>query len=122
MDQEILVEDVQKVVTQLEQRDGPTRLAMLLASDYELNDSWNLIVSSPGLDSTSRAEAVRLVTDLLRRNVNRSHWPSFVQTTVLKTNDPFVRAVNQTFGTIRNPVSIENRSVSGTYINKAILI
>ena len=122
MDQEILVADEQKVVTQLEQSEGPTRLAMLLASDYEPHDSWNFIVSTRGLDKTSRAESVRLVTDLIRRNVNKSHWSAIMQTTVLKTDDPFVKAINQVFGTTRVPINIENRNISGTFINKAILL
>jgi hypothetical protein len=121
MDQEILVADLKKLVRKLQQKKGPVALAMLLAPDVDTLDSWNLIVSAKGFDTISRAEALRLLTKLVRDTVGRKNWHTITRVTVLKTNDPFVKAMNQAFSAEHSAVNIQSCNIFGIEIPRAIL-
>jgi hypothetical protein len=122
MDQEILVEDIKKVIKKLEQQEGPVTLAMLLTYDYQPSDSWNFMVSSRRLNNKGRREAVEEVTKLLREFVSKNFWNTITQTTVLKTDDPFVKAINQAFRTTGKPIDILHTTIGGVFLPRAILL
>ena len=122
MDQEVLVMQLQKLANRLEEREGPIALFMLLAPDAETGDSWNLIVSARGLDGKSRASAIRQFTEWLRTDVDRSHWSEIARVTILRTEDPFVRAINRAFTAKGSSLNLQSCYLSGVEIPKAILI
>src|SRR5688572_30455860 len=97
MDQEVLVAELQKLVKRFEKGEGPVALFMLLAPDVETENAWNLIVSARGLDKKSRAGGVKRLTEWLRREVDQSQWSKISRVTVLRTDDPFVKAINSAF-------------------------
>jgi hypothetical protein len=106
----------------VEAKAGPLALFMLVAPDIDTNDAWNVVVSAQGLDSRSRGNAVRLLSELLRSVVDESHWSQIARTTVLRTDDPFVKSMNQAFHTERQPVSLQSCNVFGFEIPKAIVL
>jgi hypothetical protein len=121
VDQEILVTELRKFAERVESTAGPVALLMLLAPDVESDDAWNLIVSARGLNHEPRSIAVTRLTQLLRAAVNRTLWSRIGRATVLRTDDPFVRAINTAFSTNGNVVNIQSCNIAGMDIPKAIL-
>jgi hypothetical protein len=122
MDQETLVKAFRKTATQLEKAYGPVALLLLVAPDEITLDSWNVIVSANGLDAKSRGEAIREVSEALRKSLNKSLWPVVARTTVLRTNDPFVQAFTRRYPALRAGSTLEAINVSGIDIPKAVVV
>lgn len=122
MDQEVLVAELQKLVKRFEKREGPVALFMLLAPDVETENAWNLIVSARGLDKKSRASGVKRLTEWLRREVDQSQWSKISRVTVLRTDDPFVTAINSAFRAKASVINLQSCNVFGVEIPKAILL
>lgn len=122
MDQEILVEELRKLYAELNASRGPVALLMLLASDIAREDHWNLMVSAKGYDEERRATAIREVTGLLTKNLSRENWPQIYRVTVLKTDDPFVRAMNRSFKAEDSVVDLNTVNVSGVEIPRALVL
>lgn len=121
MDQDTLVNSLEKVATELAQKEGPLALFMLLAPDAETTDRWNLIVSAHGLDRKSRGNAIRQVSGLLRERVPESEWPRIARVTVLRTDEPFVRAMNNAVESENKIAYMQSCSVFGVEIPQAVL-
>jgi hypothetical protein len=122
MDQEILVKQLRKLAKRVQKNEGPLALLMVLASDIKIENRWNLIVSARGLDGKSRAAAVALVTDWMRQELDRSQWSQFWRTTVLHTDDPFVREMNAAVNARGKPVNLHAANVQGVEIPEAIVL
>ncbi len=117
---ETLVTEVSQVVEALRQ-EGDLVLAMLVASSWEQDAPWNLVVSAEWMDNKSRKEVIGLVTDLLRKHVSRNNWQLILMVSVLKTTDPFVQAMNQAFDIKGPPANIQNCEFYGFEVARAIL-
>ena len=122
MDQDALVEQFQKLASDVEKNAGPVALFMLVAPDVETNDAWNVVVSAQGLDAESKGNAVRLLSEWLRTVVDRTQWSNIARTTILRTDDPFVRSMNQAFRTEHHPLKVQSYNVFGFEIPKAIVL
>lgn len=122
MDQETLVKAFQKTAAQLESAYGPVALLLLVAPDEETIDSWNVIVSAHGLDQKPRGEAVRELSEVLRKSLKKSLWTAVSRATVLRTNDPFVQAFTQRYSALRSGSTLQAVSVSGIDIAKAVVV
>lgn len=121
MDQDPLVTSLENVATELAQKEGPLALFMLLAPDAETTDRWNLIVSAHGFDRKSRGNAIRQVSELLRERVPESEWPRIARVTVLRTDEPFVRAMNNAVESENKVAYMQSCSVFGVEIPQAVL-
>lgn len=122
MDHDTLVAELQDLASTIEQKEGPLALFMLLAPDAETSDSWNLIVSAHGYDHRSRGKAVSLFTEALRQAVGQSRLPWIARATVLRTDDPFVRAMNSAFHAGGSPRTLQSCNIAGIEIPKAVLL
>ena len=122
MDQETLVKAFRKATAQLEKAYGPVVLVLLVAPDQETVDSWNVIVSAHGLDVKAHGEAVRELSETLRKSLSKALWPVIARATVLRTNDPFVRAFTQRYPTVSSGSTLEAVSVSGIDIPRAVVV
>lgn len=122
MDQETLVKSFRRTATQLERAYGPVALILLIAPDEETVDSWNVLVSAHGLDAMARGEAIRKVSDTLRKTLNKSLWPAIARATVLRTDDSFVRAFTQRYPSVPSGATLQAVSVSGIDIPKAVVV
>ena len=94
---------------------------MLVAPDVESVESWNVIASTSGYDQMTRSEALQDFSSLLREAVRKSQWPKIARATVLKTTDPFVKAMNLAFDAKEKPVNITSCNVFGVDIPKGML-
>jgi hypothetical protein len=121
MDQDALVADLRKLADDIEHREGPLALFMLLAPDTETNDRWNLIVSAHGFDLKSIGTAIRELSESLRQTVSESEWPRFARATVLRTDDPFVRAMNSSFHAEQSVMNLQSTNISGIDIPRALV-
>jgi hypothetical protein len=122
MDQEILVTDLRKLYRTVDERFGPVALMMLLAPDPFSESDWNLIVSAKGLDGLTRGRAIRKMVDLLAGTFQKDNWQRILRVTVLKTDDPFVRGMNDLFGAEESILNVQAAVVSGIEIPKAIVL
>ncbi|HEX3552002.1 MAG TPA: hypothetical protein VIA62_02100 [Thermoanaerobaculia bacterium] len=122
MDQEILVEDFQRVFRELSKQRGPVLLLMLLAPEISSERDWNVVVSAKGFDAMDRASAIRDVVRLLKRTLSDENWRRVLRVTVLKTDDEFVRALTRTHQTKGSVVNLYSANISGIDIPKAIIL
>lgn len=121
MDQDLLVSSLENLASELDQNEGGLALFMLLAPDAETTDRWNVIVSANGLDRKSRGNAIRQVSQLLRENIPESEWPRIERVTVLRTDEPFVRAMNAAIESDSKTAYIHSCNVFGVEIPQAVL-
>jgi hypothetical protein len=121
MDQDDLVAGLRKLADDIEHREGPLALFMLLAPDTETDDRWNVIVSAHGFDSKSRGTAIRQLTESLRQNVDESEWHRIARATVLRTDDPFVRAMNSSFHAEQAVMNLQSTNIWGIDIPRALV-
>jgi hypothetical protein len=122
VDQEILVTEFRTAASEFEKWFGPVALMLLVAPDEETFDSWNVIVSAHGLNAKTRGEAVRLVSDTLRKTLTRAVWPTVARTTVLRTDDPFVQSFSRRYSTLRAGSTIESVTIAGADLPRAIVV
>jgi hypothetical protein len=122
MDRAVLVDDLKGLYKALDQKFGPVVLAMLLFPDPGLEDLWNLIVSAESLDALGRAEAISAVVDLMSKNLKQETRRRIIRVTVLKTDDPFVKAMNSSYQAEDSILNVNSAFVSGVEIPQAIVL
>ncbi len=87
---------------------------MLKAFDAEMNDYWNLIVS------TLKMALTDLVL-IFNNHFSKAVLETITRTIILETTHPFVKEINQAFK-VRNTVKYVHSSViSGINLEKAII-
>ena len=120
MDNEILVKEFQKMIKGLKQEKGSISLFMLKAFDADISD-WNLIVSAPAYDDLTLKTALTHLISVLNNHLSQALLGKIIQSTVLKTTNPFVKEINQVFK-VKNTVKYVHSSViSGIHLEKAII-
>lgn len=120
MDHEILVSEFRKILSIFKQEQTHIALWMLKALEADMS-TWNLMVSASEYNHISTKKAVQHVVNILNNNLNKSILKKIVRVTILKTSDPFVKDINQTFH-VRNTVKyIQSSFIGGVYIEKAII-
>jgi hypothetical protein len=122
MDRAVLVDDLKGLYKALDQTFGPVVLAMLLIPDPGLENLWNLIVSAEGLDVLDRAEAIGAVVDLMSKNLTQETRRRIIRVTVLKRDDPFVKAMNSSYQAEDSVLNVNSAFVSGIEIPQAIVL
>ena len=120
MDKEILVEDISGLVQAVSMSKGPIALLLALALD-ERPDVWNLVVSAVGYDDMTIAEAIKHFSSLVRENIRKKGWRSIKRATVLRTGDPFVKAMNNTFEATNSVIELNSCSIHGIQIIRGTL-
>ncbi len=119
MDHETLVNAFQQIVQILRQQKGHVALFLLNALETE---HINIIVSAQGYDQLTMKVALDDFMSLLESRLEKDILRSILRVTILKTSDPFVKAVNQTFAVIHAPQYLHSCTVSGIYIERGILL
>jgi hypothetical protein len=122
MDRAVLVDDLKGLYKALDQKFGPVVLAMLLFPDPGLENLWNLIVSAEGLGVLDRAEATGAVVDLMSKNLTQETRQRIIRVTVLKRDDPFVKAMNSSYQAEGSILNVNSAFVSGIEIPQAIVL
>jgi hypothetical protein len=106
MDKEILVKNIQALVSDYSQRGQEFILVMLIPTDPNVIDSkYTLLVSAHWLDNKSPKDAVNLI-DLIGEigSTNSPEYRKIARVTVVKTSDPFVKAITSTFNVSHSDV------------------
>ncbi len=118
MDNEILVKEFRKILRILELEHKQVVLFMLKVDGPEM---MNLIVSTPVYDTMTAKSGLKHLIGIVNRNFSKEVLRKIIRLTVLKTDDPFVVAMNQTFKA-RNAVKyIYSSVISEIYIESAIV-
>jgi hypothetical protein len=120
MAKEALVTEFRKFAKKLEKRAGPVALLMLVPAGPS-EEVWTVLVSARAFDKRSRGEALGEVATYLREALSDPVKLSITSADVLKSDDPFVRAMNSAVPAERAPVDIYGRVISGVEIPRAIV-
>jgi hypothetical protein len=121
MDNEILVKEFGKMARILKQEKGPLSLLMLKAFDAEMNDYWNLIVSTPAYDNLTLKMALTDLVTIFNNHLSQAVLESITRTIVLETTHPFVREINQAFNVTNTVKYVYSSVISGIHLEKAII-
>lgn len=126
MDKEILVKNIQALVSDYSQRAQEFILVMLIPTEPNVIDSkYTLLVSAHWLDNKSPKDAVNLIlTDLIGEigSTNSPEYRKIARVTVVKTSDSFVKAVTSAFNVSHSAVTLTNCNINGVLIEHAILL
>ncbi|KHD07413.1 hypothetical protein PN36_01360 [Candidatus Thiomargarita nelsonii] len=120
MDNEVLVKEFRKTIKGIKQEKGPVSLFMLKAFDADIGD-WNLIVSAPAYDNLNLKTALTHLITLLNKHLSQASLRKIIQSTILKTSDPFVKEMNQVFKATNTLKYVHSSVISGVYLEKAII-
>ncbi len=118
---ETLVDEIRDVIRRLCKEKGDLVLAMLVATSWGNGAPWNFVLSAEWMDTKSRKEVIGHVTDLLRKHVSRRNWSSIQMVSILNTDDPFVRALNQAFHVTNSTSTIQNCEILGFEVVRGII-
>jgi hypothetical protein len=121
MDHEILVKEFNKMPTILKQEKGQLSLLMLKAFDAEMNDYWNLIVSTPAYDNLSLKTALTDLVTIFNNHLSKAVLETITRTIILETTNPFVREINQVFQVSNTAKYVYSSVIAGINIEKAII-
>jgi hypothetical protein len=121
MAKEELVTDFQALAKTLEETVGPVVLLMLMPVDPGAEKAWTLLISAHTLDSQSERESIKTIASHLNSVLSDTVRPWIKRIAILKTDDPFVRAMNSTIHAEHSPIDIISRVVGGVEIPRAIV-
>src|SRR5262245_33435438 len=102
MAKEAVVTEFKKFAKKLEKRAGPVALLMLVPSGPGEN-FWTVLVSTRAFDKRSRGEAIGEIATYLQE-LSDPVKRSITSADVLKSDDPFVKAMNSSVPAKRAPV------------------
>ncbi len=126
MDKEILVKNIQELVSDYSQNRQDFILVMLIPTDPNVIDSkYTLLVSAHWLDNKSPKDAVHLIlTDLIKKigSTDSPEYRKIARVTVVKTSDPFVKGITSAFSVSNSDVTLNNCNLNGVLIEHAILL
>jgi len=126
VDKEILVTNIQALVSDYSRHGQKFTLIMLIPTDPDVIDSkYTLLVSAHWLDNKSPKDAVNLIlTDLIEKigSTNSPEYRKIARVTVVKTSDPFVTAITSAFNVSQSDVTLNNCNINGVLIERAILL
>jgi len=96
MDQEVLVNECQKILDILQQEHGHISLFMLKAMESDSTD-WNLIVSTLEYDKVSTKKAINHLANILNTHLRTDLLKKILRLTILNTSEPFVQEINRVY-------------------------
>jgi hypothetical protein len=120
MDKEALVREFRQVLLHLEKEVGPVALLMLLGQD-PVGSSWTAIVSAAKLDPRPRSESLKFFIRILGLTVKGERLHTISRASVMRSDDPFVRAINSAFAVENSDVQLQSCNINGLDIANAII-
>jgi hypothetical protein len=126
MDKEILVEQLQNLISKFASEEKDFVLVMLIPVDSGLIDTkYTLLFSANWLDTENPKEAVNFIVKAIIDQLGSPDTPEFrliSRVTVIKTIDPFVRAITSAFNVNSGIVNISNFNINGIQIENGIIL
>ena len=121
MAKDVLVTEFKRFAKKLEKSAGPVALLMLVPDAPGTEEAWIVLVSARAFDKRSRGEALGELATYLQETLSDPVKLSITSADVLKSDDPFVRAMNSSVPAKRAPVDLYGRVISGIEIPRAIV-
>ena len=121
MAKEQLVTEFRALAKVLEEAAGPLALLMILPSAPGAEDAWTLLVSARTLDDKPQRESINTIAAHLNRALSDDVRPWVKKISILKSEDPFVRAMNSTIRAEHSTVDLRSTVVGGIEISRAIV-
>jgi len=123
-----LVECLQGIIREHADDNLKFKLLMLIPTEPTLLDSdYTIIISAPWLDKRSPKEAIGLVIQAIIRQCGGTTdslaYRKTNRITPIRSDDPFVNQIASGFSvSIDNPMTIQNYTISGFLVERAILL
>jgi hypothetical protein len=121
MAKEELVADFQTFAKALEETAGPVSLLMLMPVEPGTEQAWILLVSARTFDGQSQRESIKKIASYLNSSLSDAVRPSVKRVSILKSDDPFVRAMNSTVYAEHSFIDLASTVVGGVEIPRAIV-
>ena len=121
MAKEELVADFKTFVRTLEETAGPVALLMLMPVEPGTEQAWTLLVSARTFDGQSQRESIKEIVSHLNSSLSDTVRPWVKRVSILKSDDPFVRAMNSTIHAEHSSIDMPSTVVGGVEIPRAIV-
>ncbi len=121
MAKEELVADFKTFVRTLEETAGPVALLMLMPVEPGTEQAWTLLVSARTFDGQSQRESIKEIVSQLNSSLSDTVRPWVKRVSILKSDDPFVRAMNSTIHAEHSTIDMASAIVGGVEIPRAIV-
>jgi hypothetical protein len=118
---EALVREFQTLADALEKDAGPLALLMLLPVEPNVEDAWTVLVSARSFDGKSTRESLNEISAHLNKTLSSTVKSAIKQAAVLKSDGPFVTAMNAAFHSSGSSIDIYSTVVAGVEIPRAIV-
>ena len=105
----------------LEEAAGPLALLMIIPADPGAEDAWTLLVSARTFDDKPQRESIKTIAGHLNSVLSDSVRPWVKTISILKSDDPFVRAMNSAIHSEHSTVDLISTVVGGVEIPRAIV-
>jgi histone H3/H4 len=127
MDKEILVEKIRNSLEELEQKEGDFSLVMIVPTDpnsdpYSKNSKYNLIISSSWLDKSKPKNAINIIYNSLKNNLNDEDIINISRINVINSSDNLVSAATSAFNVEHGIANLNNVNIFGIQIPNAIIL
>jgi|CXWL01.1.fsa_nt_gi hypothetical protein len=121
MAKEELVAGFKLFAQALEEAAGPVALLMLLPVDPASEAAWTVLVSAHGFDGRSQHDSIQAVVAQLNALGNAEVMGMVKKVGVLRTDEPFVKAMNSAIRAEGSVIDMTATTVAGVEIPRAIL-
>ena len=121
MDNEVLVTELRHAIPAFRESRGPVALFMLVTDESNSPVANNLIVSTKAYDEYGTKPALVDLMNKLKSKMHEDTLRLISRLTVLKTQDPFVKAVNQAFSAKGSIINLHSCVIFGIPIENAVI-
>jgi len=127
MDKEILVENIRKSIEELEKKEGDFTFVMIVPTDpnsdpYSSGTKLDIVVSSQWLDQSEPKNAIDLISNKLKNNIQNDDMVNINRINVINSNDNFIQSATSAFNIEDSIVYLKNTNIFGIYIPNAIIL
>jgi len=94
---------------------------MLMPVEPGTEQAWTLLVSARTFDGQSQRESIKEIVSQLNSSLSDTVRPWVKRVSILKSDDPFVRAMNSTIHAEHSTIDMASAIVGGVEIPRAIV-
>jgi len=94
---------------------------MLMPVEPGTEQAWTLLVSARTFDGQSQRESIKEIVSHLNSSLSDTVRPWVKRVSILKSDDPFVRAMNSTIHAEHSSIDMPSTVVGGVEIPRAIV-
>ena len=118
-----LVNEIQKILKEIEQEKGKFSLVILALMKERWRKRWRFTAAAPWIDEIGRPEAIGYLHQKLFANPDPDYLNSFEDANAFYTDDPLIREILEEYGTdYESPLIINGRTFAQIEFEEIILL